>query len=722
MRLMSRRRLLLYAPPEDQIPVRYVKGVGRKGADILEASRFAIRSVQQLLQHYPRRHLDFSETKDIYRIRVGDEVTVIGEVRKVKAPPRNRPRLPLNVTIYDGTSTLTLVFFNQPWRANQLKVGTTVAAKGKVSEFRGRPQMNSPLVDVIKNPEEVVRIVPLYPATGDIHTAWLRRIIKAALEDFSPLEDPLPVRIRERYRLTDRTSALSLYHFPNEMSEVFEARRRLVFDELFTLQTGLAYRKRRIAQETVGIAHKPDGALARDFVRRLPFQLTRAQRQTIEEIERDMARPVPMQRLLHGEVGSGKTAVALYAALLAAEGGYQAAIMAPTEVLAGQHFLTIKGLLQPTAKAGTAVPGQGSLFGGPEIVLLTGGVTGAARKAALSKISMGSAAIVVGTHALIQEGVAFANLGLAVVDEQHRFGVHQRLALKEKVNGGAAPDVLIMTATPIPRTLALTLYGDLDVSVLDELPAGRKPVMTEVVEQADRKRAYDLVRQEVGAGRQAYVICPLVEESDKLEVAAAEAEAARLATEVFPDLRVGKIHGRMGPAEKQTVMGRFRAGEINVLISTTVIEVGVDVPNATIMLIEDADRFGLSQLHQLRGRIGRGEHPSICLLLTSVMELPEEERVQAKERLEAVAATRNGFELAEKDLEIRGAGTIMGTRQAGWSDLRLTNLVRDIDILRSAREEAFSLVESDPELAANPVIRKEMEGRFSDRLDWLFRS
>jgi ATP-dependent DNA helicase RecG len=506
------------------------------------------------------------------------------------------------------------------------------------------------------------------------------------------------------------------------MSEVFEARRRLVFDELFTLQTGLAYRKRRIAQETVGIAHKPDGALARDFVRRLPFQLTRAQRQTIEEIERDMARPVPMQRLLHGEVGSGKTAVALYAALLAAEGGYQAAIMAPTEVLAGQHFLTIKGLLQPTAKAGTAVPGQGSLFGGPEIVLLTGGVTGAARKAALSKISMGSAAIVVGTHALIQEGVAFANLGLAVVDEQHRFGVHQRLALKEKVNRGAAPDVLIMTATPIPRTLALTLYGDLDVSVLDELPAGRKPVMTEVVEEADRKRAYDLVRQEVGAGRQAYVICPLVEESDKLEVAAAEAEAARLATEVFPDLRVGKIHGRMRPAEKQTVMGRFRAGEINVLISTTVIEVGVDVPNATIMLIEDADRFGLSQLHQLRGRIGRGEHPSICLLLTSVMELPEEERVQAKERLEAVAATNDGFELAEKDLEIRGAGTIMGARQAGWSDLRLTNLVRDIDILRSAREEAFSLVESDPELAANPVIRKEMEGRFSDRLDWLFRS
>jgi ATP-dependent DNA helicase RecG len=722
MRLMSRRRLLLYAPPEDQIPVRYVKGVGRKGAEILESSRFAIRSVQQLLQHYPRRHLDFSETKDIYKIRVGDEVTVIGDVRKVQAPPRNRPRLPLKVTVYDGTSTLTLVFFNQPWRANQLKVGTTVASKGKVSEFRGRPQMNSPLVDVIKDPEEVVRIVPLYPATSDIHTAWLRRIIKAALEDFSPLEDPLPVRVRERYRLTDRTSALSLYHFPNEMSEVFESRRRLVFDELFTLQTGLAYRKRRIAQETVGIAHKPDGALAGEFVRRLPFQLTRAQRQTIEEIERDMARPVPMQRLLQGEVGSGKTVVSLYAAMLAVEGGYQAAIMAPTEVLAGQHFLTIKNLLQPSAKTDTAVPGQGSLFGGPEIVLLTGGVTGAARKAALSKISMGSAAIVVGTHALIQEGVAFANLGLAVVDEQHRFGVHQRLALKEKVNGGAAPDVLIMTATPIPRTLALTLYGDLDVSVLDELPAGRKPVMTEVVEQADRKRAYDLVRQEVGAGRQAYVICPLVEESDKLEVAAAEAEAARLATEVFPDLRVGKIHGRMRPAEKQTVMGRFRAGEINVLISTTVIEVGVDVPNATIMLIEDADRFGLSQLHQLRGRIGRGEHPSICLLLTSVMELPEEERVQAKERLEAVAATRNGFELAEKDLEIRGAGTIMGTRQAGWSDLRLTNLVRDIDILRSAREEAFSLVESDPELAANPVIRKEMEGRFSDRLDWLFRS
>ncbi|HEY8201790.1 MAG TPA: helicase-related protein, partial [Actinomycetota bacterium] len=359
---------------------------------------------------------------------------------------------------------------------------------------------------------------------------------------------------------------------------------------------------------------------------------------------------------------------------------------------------------------------------GPQVVLLTGSVPAARRRAALAQIASGEAGIVVGTHALIQEGIEFHNLGLAVIDEQHRFGVRQRIMLREKARGGATPDVLIMTATPIPRTLALTLYGDLDVSVLGELPKGRQPVRTEVVvDDPGRAKAYDLVRREVRAGRQAYVITPLVDESDKLQVRSAEAEAERLATKVFPDLRVAKLHGKMRPKEKEAVMGRFRGGDVDVLISTTVVEVGVDVPNATVMLIEDADRFGLSQLHQLRGRIGRGSHPSTCLLFTSALE-DAEERAMTRQRLEAVASTSDGFELAQKDLELRGTGTIMGERQAGFSDLRLTHLLRDIEVLTQARREAFALVDADPELSGHPLIRQEMEGRFADRLDWLFHS
>ena len=720
-------KLLLYAPPDDQVPVQFIKGVGPRGAEVLAASRFEIRTVQQLLQHYPRRHLDFSETKSIREVEVGDEVTVIGEVRKVQAPPPSKRKIPTKVVVHDGTSVLTLTFFNQPWRAKQLRVGTMVAAKGKVGLYGQTRQMNSPMVDVIKDADEVVRIVPIYPSTAEIHTAWLRRIIRAALDANRPLIDPLPAEIRLRHGLMNRTDALSMYHFPDEMETAWRARRRLVFDELFTLQTGLAYRKRRVESQTVGIAHDVTKSLAGEFVESLPFTLTDAQKRAISEVERDMQRPVPMHRLLQGEVGSGKTVVALYAALLAVQSGYQAAIMAPTEVLAGQHFLTISHLLAKLTGHEVASITEGDtqldLFGGgPKVVLLTGSVGAARRRKVSAEISSGTAGIVVGTHALIQEAVDFANLGLAVIDEQHRFGVHQRIALKEKTAGAAEPDVLIMTATPIPRTLALTLYGDLDVSTLDELPKGRKPVTTEVIDDSDRKMAYDLVRNEVAAGRQAYVICPLVDESDKLQVKSAEAEAERLAREVFPDLTVAKIHGRMRPADKESVMDRFRRAEIDVLISTTVIEVGVDVPNATVMLIEDADRFGLSQLHQLRGRIGRGEHASTCLLLTSVMDLPEEERKQARERLDAVSKSSDGFELANRDLAIRGSGTILGARQAGWSDLRLTNLLRDVEVLKVARDEAFALIGSDPDLRRHPLIRKEMEGRFADRLDWLFHS
>ena len=701
-----------------------MKGVADKGAELLASSRFQIRSVEELLQHYPRRHLDFSDSKTITEARAGDELTIIGEVKKVSAPvvrSARGKRLPVKVTIADGTSSLSLVFFNQPWRAKQLRVGTLVAAKGKITSFKGVRQMSSPMIDVVKDPDEAVRIVPVYPATAEVQTTWLRRVIKAALDEFTPLADPLPAEVRLKHGLLDRTSAMRGYHFPDDMDEKFRSRRRLVFDELFTLQVGLAYRKRRIERDTIGIAHKVEAELAGAFIEALPFALTAAQKRSIEEMEADMARPIPMHRLLQGEVGSGKTVVALFAALLAVQGGYQAAIMAPTEVLATQHFLTISKLLEPLEGKMADTKGQMGLFGRkPEVVLLTGSLGAARRRGALSAIAEGRADIVVGTHALIQEGVDFSNLGLAVIDEQHRFGVHQRLALREKTSGGVTPDVLIMTATPIPRTLALTLYGDLDVSILDELPKGRQPIETKVVGESDRQWAYQLVRDHVARGRQAYVIVPLVEDSDKLEVRSAEAEAKRLSDEVFPDLVVGMMHGRMRPAKKDEVMERYRAGEVQVLISTTVVEVGVDVPNATVMLIEDADRFGLSQLHQLRGRIGRGIHPSVCLLFAGNNN--DEEPKAAMERLEAVAATNDGFELAQKDLELRGTGTIMGARQAGFSDLRLTHLLRDLDILKAARQEAFAFIDGDPQLKRHHLVRMEMEGRFADRLDWLFNS
>jgi len=726
--MSDRSPLLLYAPPREQVPVTQVKGVSAKQAQALADSRFGIRTVQDLVQHYPRRHLDFSETKAIREVGVGDEVTIIGEVRKVNAPPPQRRKAPLKVILSDGTSNLTLVFFNQPWRARQLAPGTRIAAKGKITSFRGIRQMNAPMVDVISEANEVVRIVPQYPATADITTVWLRRVIRAALDEYRPVADPLPPEVRRRHRLMGRTEALCSYHFPGQMTERDEARRRLVFDELFTLQTGLAFHKRRIERQEEGIAHQLDGKLAGAFLDSLPFRLTEAQRTAVAEIGQDLAKASPMHRLLQGEVGSGKTVVALYAALVAAQGGYQAAIMAPTEVLAGQHFLTVASLLAPLSGAGdgqASGPGQLDLFGasgGPGVVLLTGSLPAARRRSALARIADGSAGVVIGTHALLEEGVSFDNLGLAVIDEQHRFGVHQRMVLRDKRGGGITPDVLIMTATPIPRTLALTLYGDLDVSELDELPRGRRPVTTRVVDEDGRAGAYELVRSEVAAGHQAYVITPLVSESDRLEVKSAEAEAERLATKVFPDLRVDVLHGRMRPAAKDSVMERFRSGEIDVLISTTVVEVGVDVPNATVMLIEDAERFGLSQLHQLRGRIGRGGAPSTCLLLSGVLEQPEEERTKARARLEVVAATTDGFKLAEEDLKLRGSGTIMDERQAGFSDLKLTNLLKDREILAEARAEAFGLIDIDPDLRANPQVRLEMEGRFADRLEWLFQS
>jgi ATP-dependent DNA helicase RecG len=510
---------------------------------------------------------------------------------------------------------------------------------------------------------------------------------------------------------------------------VDHARNRLIYDELLRLEVALALRKRRQTEEATGFAHRPTGELVDRFVSRLPYQLTGAQRRVIGEIVSDLMEAHPMHRLLHGEVGSGKTVVAVVTLLHGVEGGWQGAIMAPTEVLADQHYLGVTGLL---AEAGLSPEpfgvgsqlGMDSLFGSDEpavhIGILTGSTASAnyrpdiTRAALLEDVASGQIDVLVGTHALIQEGVRFSNLGVVVVDEQHRFGVAQRVMLKEKAES-IEPDLLIMTATPIPRTLSMTLYGDLDVSGLDEMPPGRLPVETTVLGRSHESRAWEKIEEAISSGRQAFVVCPLVEDSPKVEAASATAEHRRLSA-LMPGLRVGLIHGQLRPAEKDAVMSAFRSQEIDVLVSTTVIEVGIDVPNATVMVIEDADRFGLSQLHQLRGRVGRGEHPGVCLLIAD----PATE--EAEERLDAMAATNDGFELANVDLMIRGQGTVFGARQSGMADLRLAHIIRDFELLSAARHDAFSLVDHDPDLSRHPELADEVRALLGDSVEWLFKS
>ena len=525
----------------------------------------------------------------------------------------------------------------------------------------------------------------------------------------------------------DRDRAFSLIHFPDDLSEVRDARRRLVFDEFFRLELALAMHKKRQELAASGIAHRPDGSLTKRFLDGLPYRLTAAQERVLADIHRDLEKPQPMHRLLQGEVGSGKTVVAVAALLAGIEGGYQGAVMAPTEVLAEQHYLGITGLFADAGMSAEPV-GEGAALGmeslfadeqdsGVSVALLTGTRAvlshspGAGRREVVEAIRTGAAQLVVGTHALIQEGVDFHRLGVAVVDEQHRFGVGQRVQLKGKASG-VDPDLLIMTATPIPRTLSMTLYGDLDVSVIDEMPPGRTPIETVALPWSRQDEAWDMVRREVEKGRQAFVVCPLVDDSPKIEVSSATAEYERL-RDVLGDVRVGLIHGQLPPADKEAVMAAFRDGQIDVLVSTTVIEVGIDVPNATVMVIEDADRFGLSQLHQLRGRVGRGRHPGTCVLIAD----PTTE--EGEERIAAMVRTTDGFELASVDLEIRGQGTVFGHRQSGMTDLKIADLLTDYDILETARNEAFALVDADPELDRFPDLREEVDVIMGAAIEWL---
>jgi len=695
-----------------QIDIARLKGVGEAKQRALH--EYGISDVLELLMTYPRRWVDRTNQQRVADAALGEEVLLVVEVRGVEERQMRNRRKMVNVRVGDGTGTLRITFFNQPWRARQLTVGLVVAIHGKVEDYRGSFQMTNPVVDLIG--DRTGRIVPIYPQSEKVRiTTWeLAALVDQALRrcESRGLADPLSVADQERLGLIGRFEALKSIHGPDSMADATAARRRLAFDELLRVQVELVRRKRELERTSQGIEHVVGGELVERFVGALPFPLTEAQRRAIDEIDTDMASPQPMHRLLQGDVGAGKTIVAVAALLNAVSGGHQGALMAPTEVLAEQHGSGVKALLD-----GLVVVDGDNLFGERplRVELLTNRVTGQDRREVLAGLADGSVDIVIGTHALIQEGVEFGSLGAVVVDEQHRFGVEQRAALRAK-SDGVVPDLLVMTATPIPRTAAMTVYGDLEVSALDELPPGRTPIATYwAAGPLSEANVWASVRDEVETGRQAYVVCPLIEESENLEVASAEETFEQLAAGELSNVRVGLLHGRMSSAEKEATMEAFRARELDVLVATTVIEVGVDVPNATVMVVLDADRFGIAQLHQLRGRVGRGGHASTCWLMTTSED--------ANPRIEALVASTDGFELAEIDLELRGQGTLMSSAQKGRSDLRLASLRRDRELIEQAREVAFRIIDDDPELAQSDVLRSEITLLLSEREgDYLTKS
>jgi ATP-dependent DNA helicase RecG len=660
--------------------VQYVKGVGTKLAQVL--SKLNLFTLGDLLFHLPRRYEDRRQFRKIAHARPGDAVTVSGKLVTVdNVKVRN-----LTLTkayLDDGSGVLELVWYNQPYIKDTLTKlrNSQIVAYGIIKESPYGLQMETPEWEDLPDgadPDSLLsvnRIVPIYPLTEGIRQKRMRQIIWNAVQYAHLAPEILPRSVRERLGLMPIQQAIAQIHFPDSEQAIDPARQRLVFEEFFLMQLGVGMQRQRTRQER-GIAMRIDADRLNEMLHRIvPFELTNAQKRVISEIWGDMAQPHPMNRLLQGDVGSGKTIVAAAAILAAIDNQYQAAMMAPTEILAEQHYINLHRLFQPL---------------GISVELLVGRLSNKQRQQARERIATGRGMVAVGTHALIQEGVSFARLGLAIVDEQHRFGVLQRAALRDK---GTMPHVLVMTATPIPRTLTLTLYGELDVSIIDELPPGRKPVRTHWKTPEERLKVYEGVRKLIQEGRQAYVICPLIDESDKLQVRAAEAMAEHLQKDVFPDLRVGLLHGRMKPAEKEAVMDAFRAGELQILVSTTVIEVGVDVPNAAAIVIEDADRFGLAQLHQLRGRVGRSDHQSYCILIAN----PKSD--DGQRRMEIMTRTNNGFLIAEEDLRIRGPGEIYGTRQSGMPSFRVADLVKDMRLLEVARQEAFHLLEQDPDLS-----------------------
>ena len=676
-------------------PSRLIEPLELKGAAAKAAAGLGIETVGDLLEHLPHTHRDRRETRSVAALGVGEEATVAVTVRSVSVRPmRNRRQKRVEARVMDETGPMVAVWFNQPWLARQLSEGTALLLHGKLRRRNQFWVTEHELIGTGDAGIHTLGLVPVYPASQGITAERLRTLAWETSDRIRDVVEPLPGRLRAAEGLAERPAALAAIHFPDEPEDPDEARHRLAFEELFLLELALAGRKRARAERARARELKGTGELLEPWLTSLPFAPTGDQRQAMERIDRDIASDTPMQRLLMGEVGSGKTVVALHAMLRAVESGAQAAFMAPTETLAEQHMATLDRLL------GGHVP----------IGLLTGSTPAARRRDLLARLASGELGMIVGTHALIEPAVEFRALSLVVVDEQHRFGVRQRAALDAKGGEGLVPHALHMTATPIPRTLALTAYGDLDVTILRELPTGRRPVETHVVDGARaRARAYERIREEIAKGRQCFVVCPLVEESEALQAKAATVEAERLAATEFRDQRVELIHGQMPTKRKQEAMAAFVAGDADVLVATSVIEVGIDVPNATVMLIEAAERYGISQLHQLRGRIGRGEHESLCILFGDP-SLP---------RLEAIAKERDGFKLAEIDLQIRGAGEVLGTRQHGMPEFKVARLPEDVVLLERARERAGEVLATDPglEQPENALLREATVARFGSDMD-----
>jgi len=679
-------------------PIQYIKGVGPKRAQLL--NRLGLYTVEDVLYNLPRRYEDRSDFTPISKVVIGQHHTLKGNVLAFGLKNTKRGVSIFQVAVGDDTGVIYAMWFNQPFVKKYFKVGQKIILYGKVDMYDvlviNQPEYE--ILDEYENEEDsahVGRIVPIYSLTKDVTQRFTRSLTKMVIEKyFRFLDDALPTKIRAKNRLVDIRFAVNNIHFPASDDNLKRAYQRIVFEEFFILQCAIALKKKDAKTEK-GIEHKTEGELIEAFKKSIPFELTKGQLEASGQIELDMKNPKPMNRLLEGDVGSGKTIVAAYALVLTVQSGFQGAIMVPTEILAEQHFLNLSKMLVPL---------------GINVALLIHSIPDASKEKIREQIKDGEIDIVVGTHALIQEGVEFKKLGLCVIDEQHKFGVTQRDILRKK---GLTPDVLVMTATPIPRTLALTVYGDLDISIIRELPKGRRPITTYWVEDEKREDVYKFIREQVKEGRQVYIVYPRIHESESSEVLAATAMYEKLKTEVFNDLKVGLMHGELPGDEKEKIMNDFKKGKINILVSTVVIEVGIDVANASVMLIENAERFGLAQLHQLRGRIGRGEHDSYCILLANPRT------GDAKKRLEALTETVDGFAIAEEDLEIRGPGEFFGTRQSGLPEIRFGNIVSDMEIMEQARKEAFEVIRSDPNLSASEhkLLKENLYSRFKGRVD-----
>lgn len=666
-------------------PLQYLKGVGPRLAQ--QFGKLGLRTVRDLVFYFPRDYQDRRFPTPISQVQPGGKYLLVGEVERAKLIQLRWRKTLMTARLFDQAGSADIVWFNQPFLADLIKPGEKLMVIGTCKEIiAGRPQISCQEYEILSSPDKekssVGRIIPLYPLTEGLYQKKTRSLVETALEKIRPeIRETLPEDLKKRQQLMDLEPALVTIHFPQDQPTLARARRRLVFEEFLIYQLGLAVRRQIFSRGRSGIRFSPQGELLYNFRKQLPFELTASQEKVLREILHDMASPYPMNRLLQGDVGSGKTIIAAMSLLVAIQNGWQSALMAPTEILAGQHLLTMDKLFGPL---------------GLKVALLSGSLKAKERAKLLKEISSGKVDLVIGTHALIEDDIKFAKLGLVVIDEQHRFGVLQRAKLVQK---GGNPDILVMTATPIPRTLALTCYGDLDKSVIEGLPPGRQPIATYYAPGSGRRQVYDLVKKEIARGRQAFIVYPLVEESAKVDWAAARKMAKELQAGEFKDFRVGLVHGQLADEEKSGTMEQFRQKKIQVLVATTVIEVGIDIPNATVMVVEQAERFGLSALHQLRGRIGRGADRSYCFLIGS----PQSQN--AKKRLETMVQTNDGFKIAEADLKLRGPGDYQGTRQSGWPEFAIADLARDDKILWEARQEALALVEDDPQL-----VRPENQG------------